>query len=253
VAGHNQVIKFGGEGGNAPGASGGGGAAFGPGAVGGPGGPVGRIELSGEAGKAPGAGGGGAGWLAPGSPLLTQGSRLLPTEGTAEFLGYDGQGGGDTTIGSAEGDVLLRAAGGKGALAGTGIRSTSEILAVSTLMLANSLDIQSNLAFVLGGGWEWYPILNFPTTVRFMVLMVLEASGVPTGEYAISLEARDPYDHVANRVTFAIGVTKPGDILRRSYSIPFEVTITSPGIWVFDAAHEGRQLSRILLHIKRSV
>src|ERR1022692_73236 len=45
VAGRDQVIKFGGEGGNAPGASGGGGAAFGPGAAGGPGGPVGRIDL----------------------------------------------------------------------------------------------------------------------------------------------------------------------------------------------------------------
>jgi hypothetical protein len=133
------------------------------------------------------------------------------------------------------------------------IRSTSDTLAVSTLMLANSLDIRNDLAFVLGGAWEWYSILNFPATVRFMVLMVLEASGVPAGEYGIRLEARDPYDAVANNVTFAVGITQPGDILRRSYSIPFEVAITSPGIWTFDALHEDRRLSRILLHIKRGV
>lgn len=253
VAGGNQVIKFGGEGGNAPGASGGGGAAFGPGAVGGPGGPVGRIDLGGEAGQEPGAGGGGSGWLAPDSPLLSQASSLSPTEGVAEFLGYDGPDGGDTTFGLADGTVMLRAAGGKGALAGTGIRSTSDTLAVSTLMPANSLDIRNDLAFVLGGAWEWYSILNFPATVRIVILMVLEASGVPTGEYTINLEARDPFDHVAGSVKFAIGVSQPGDILRRSFSVPFEVTITSTGIWSFSVLHGDRVLARIPLHFKRGV
>lgn len=253
VAGRDQVVKFGGEGGNAPGASGGGGAAFGPGAVGGPGGPVGRLELSGEPGRAPGAGGGGGVSLAPDSLRLSQGSSLPPSEGSADFLGFDAQDGGDTTIGPADGPVLLRAAGAKGALAGTGMRSKSDTLAVSTLMFANHLETRDGLAFVLGGAWQWWSILNFPATLNFPILMVIEASGVPIGEYAINVEARDPFDNLANSVRFVVGVTQAGDILRKSFAIAFEVTIISQGIWTFVVRHEGRELARIPLHIKRGV
>jgi len=120
-------------------------------------------------------------------------------------------------------------------------------------MFADSLQIRDKLVFMLGGAWEWYPILNFPATVTFMTLMVLEAGDVPIGEYSISLEARDPFDRTAGLVKFAIGITQPGDILRKSLSIPFNINVTLPGLWTICVLHEKRELACIPLHIKRGI
>ena len=146
-----ETIFVGGIGGLAPGASGGGGGAIGPGAIGGSGGPVGRIELDGLPGSAPGAGGGGGGVIAPDAILPT--TDPAATEGQGFSSGTDGQDGGATTI-SVDGVELLRAEGGEGGLAGTGVRRTDSRLAVSALMLVNYAEIREGLVSIVGGGWQ---------------------------------------------------------------------------------------------------
>lgn len=240
AAGRDQVIyKLGGEGGNAPGSSGGGGGAIGPGATGGPGGPVGRIDLSGTPGTAAGAGGGGGGHLAPTSDLLRP-ALLSPTEGIADFLGIDGSRGGDTTFGPDDEGVVVRAAGGKGGLAGSGERVRSDALSLSAMLFASSVEHRDGLAFILSGAWESLSSLNFPTSPRVVILLVFEAGGVPVGEYTIKVEARDPFDEVGGGLQFGLGVTKSGDILRKSVCISFEITASEPGLWSFVVLHGER-------------
>ena len=94
--------------------------------------------------------------------------------------------------------------------------------------------------------------MNFPVTdVRLLMLLVLEAGGVPVGEYTIKVQARDPFDEVAGIVQFGYGVSKSGDILRKSLQIPIRVTIPEPGVWTFVTLHEDRELGRIPLYFKR--
>jgi hypothetical protein len=252
AAGRDQTIfKLGGEGGNAPGASGGGGGVIGSG-TGGPGGSVGRIELSGTQGEETGAGGGGAGAISPESSLLHQ-SRLLPTEGISDFLGIDGGTGGDSWFGPGDDGRILRARGGEEGLAGTGKRVRSDELSLSAMLFANSLDHRDGLAFMLGGAWESLSSLNFPADVRIVMLLVLEAGGVPAGEYTIKVQARDPFDEIAGDVQFGYGISKSGDILRKSLQISFALTIPEPGVWTFVALHEERELRRVPLYFKRGV
>lgn len=251
AAGRDQtIINVGGKGGNAPGASGGGGGVIGSG-TGGPGGPVGRIDPSGKPGREPGSGGGGAGFVSPESPLLREGA-LSPTVGTSDLLGFDGGAGGDTTFGPADGGRIVTARGGEAGLAGSGKRIKSDRISLSAMMFASAIDHRDGLAFMLGAAWESLSALNFPfTDVWLLMLLVLEAGGVPVGEYTIKVQARDPFDEVAGIVQFGYGISKSGDILRKSLQIPIRVTIPEPGVWTFVTLHEDRELGRIPLYFKR--
>ena len=172
------IITVGGTGGSAPGASGGGGGAIGPS------GPVGRVDFDGTPGEAPGVGGGGAGTLAR-DAILRDTNAQQATEGKGFSLGVDAQDGGDTSF---TGDtVLVQARGGRGGLAGTGNRVTSDRLAVSALMLAEYVEA-SGLIYVARARWSNYSVLNLPTQVTLPVLLVIEAGGVPPGEYTVALE-----------------------------------------------------------------
>ena len=251
AAGRDQTLHVGGTGGNAPGASGGGGGVMGSG-TGGPGGPVGRIDLSGTDGAAPGAGGGAAGSISPAS-LIFQGNALSPTEGISDFLGFDGQPGGDTTVGPDDKGRIVRARGGQAGLAGSGKRTKSELISLSATVFANSIEVRNGLAFMLGGGWETYSFLNFPVDVHVPILLIVEAGGAPKGEYTIRVEVRNPYDDISASVQFGYGISKAGDILRNAISFGVNLTVTDPGVWTFVVLHEDRQLGHVPLYFKRGL
>jgi transcriptional regulator with XRE-family HTH domain len=250
-----EVINLGGEGGNAPSSGGGGGAAIGKGAKGGKGGSGGpiTINLRGESGRAPGAGGGGAGFIDPDSPLFWKGQGM-PTFGESSFLGLDGADGGDTTISSMDdGRVLLRAKGGQGAKAGTGIRSSSDKLAVSTLMLANYIEFQGSFGYVTGTGFSYYNVLNLKDPLALNGLLTLECGGAPPGEYGLTFEAVDPEDNVMSTITFVFQIIKAGDILRMMFKFSLSVVVNQFGMWTIVARHEERELARLPIVIKQGV
>jgi hypothetical protein len=202
-------LHVGGMGGSAPGSGGGGGGAIG-GGVGGPGGPGGpvaiapetKIVLEGQPGVAPGTGGGGAGVLLPGSVPKSSEAK----EGQGFSSGVDSPDGGASWIATQEGEVLAYAEGGKGVLAGTGIRLDTDRLAVSTLMLANAWELRDSFAYVLGGAWQSTSILNLGDSVCFPLLIVFEAAGMEEGEYTVGVEVRGPDGVRRVRITFPVTV-----------------------------------------------
>lgn len=244
-----ETIFVGGIGGLAPGASGGGGGAIGPGAIGGSGGPVGRIELDGLPGSAPGAGGGGGGVIAPDAILPT--TDPAATEGQGFSSGTDGQDGGATTI-SVDGVELLRAEGGEGGLAGTGVRRTDSRLAVSALMLVNYAEIREGLVSIVGGGWQSLSVLNLPAPVTFPVYVLFEAPGVGVGEYTAGVEVRGPDGTPRQRLSFPITVETAGKVVRipRCCSLTAEIDIF--GLWTLAVVTPDRELAHIDLLVKRT-
>ena len=248
------VVDLGGKGGNAPGSGGGGGGAIGKGAKGGRGGRGGpnRINLSGQPGSALGAGGGGAGSIDPDSPLFWKGEGT-PTFGEFSFLGLDGNDGGDTTISSADGRVLLRARGGQGGRVGTGVRSQSDMLAVSSLILANYVEFRGNFGYITGTGFTYYDVLNLKDPLNFSGLLALECGRAPVGEYALTLQALDPESNVMANATFVFKITKVGDILRILFKFTLPVAVNLFGMWTIIARHEDRELARLPVVIKQGV
>jgi len=241
------TITVGGTGGSAPLATGGGGGALGPGAVGGAGGSIGRIRLDGTPG-ASGAGGGGAGFMAPGA-IRRDRATSEPHEGKGFSSGMDGNRGNDTTVSLGD-EVLLRAAGGEPGLAGSGIRATSAKLTVSTLMLANYVETGS-VVYVARGGWQNYRVLNLPTQEIFPVLVIIEAGGVPPGEYTMTLEAVAPDRTARSRVSFPVTVEEAGDVLRIPRTCTLEPVIDAFGLWTVTASTPLGEVGRIDLLVGR--
>ena len=251
-----DTINLGAIGGQAPGAGGAGGTAIGRGAVAGQGGPGGPITINAAAGpgEAPGAGGAGGTWIDPESEIFWRGPGRTPTVGQAEYLGADGADGGDTTISRADTEeVLLRARGGVGGKAGTGIRSTSDKLAVSALALADYVEARNGFFYVCSGGFVHYNVLNLNDWLTFTGLMVLEGGGVPEGEYGVTVQALQPDGRIAQSVTLVLKISKPGDIMRMSFSFSLRAQVTAYGMWMIVVRHEGRELSRLPVAVQQGV
>jgi hypothetical protein len=249
------TLNLGGSGGQAPSAGGGGGAAIGSGAKGGAGGPGGptRINLRGNDGTAPGAGGGGAGYIDPDSPLFWHGGGQMPTFGESSFVGVDGQDGGDTTFGPVDDGKVVRAKGGIGGRVGSGDRSKSDKIVASSLMLANYVEFRDVFAYIIGAGFHFYNVLNLEDRLIFNGTGVLECGSVPVGEYALTVEAYDPENTVISAVTLVFRITQAGDILRIFFKFSLAATITMFGMWTIVLRHEGRELGRLPIVVKRGV
>jgi hypothetical protein len=149
-----------------PGAGGGGGGAVGPGAIAGDGGDGGDCVI-------------GAFDVEPGDQL----EIFVGAGGKAAVLPGQHAGSGEHSwvrLRSPDGLIkqFLLVAGGKGALSGKipdGYSTISQDdldsgFTISTLMLANSLDIRENLIFMLGGGWSKYTVPHMPIDVVWPVV-----------------------------------------------------------------------------------
>jgi hypothetical protein len=244
VSATNLIV--GGSGGSAPGASGGGGGAIGAGAVGGSGGRVGRIDLDGMPGRGPGAGGGGGGVLV--NETITWSSYELQTgsEGKGGVYGMDGTPGGATSFGK----YVVAPAGAPG-LSGSGVRSVSDALTVSSLLVGEYIYVRDGLVFTVAGGWQWVSVLNLPHRQILPVLIICEAGGVPPGDYTVRLEVRGPAKQVAGRAVFPLTVEEHGDVLRVPVVIPVSVEWTTYGKWTVIASSDAAELARHDLIVKR--
>lgn len=246
-----HTIQIGGSGGLLGGGGGGGGVVGTGTSIGGRGGEgeIPRIELAGQPGKFPGAGGGGGGVLMPGTvePPPRKG-----TEGRGYIAGIDGAPGGDTTV-EFDGKVVLRAEGGKGGLAGSGIRLTSDRLGVSTLLVADYVRIQpSNLATLVDAGWVSVSVLNLPATVTFPVCTLFEAGGVGVGEYTVIYEVISPNGEVRTTVSVAVGVERTGDLVRIPFTVALTPSIDEFGIWRIAVRSELASMATLDVMIKRT-
>ena len=250
-----DIINLGGQGGQAPGAGGSGGSSIGRGAIGGPGGSGGPItfNLGGLPGAAPGAGGGAAGGVDPESRLFWRAPGRTPTVGLYEYLGTDGQDGGDSSFGPDDTGRVVKARGGLGARAGSGVRSRSEELAVSSLVLANHVEIQGALFSLLSGGFAHYNAVNLNDPLTFIGLVVLEGGGVPEAEYGLTVEALGPDGSIEKSITFVFKISKPGDILRVSFQFSISVQVKQFGMWAIVARHEDRELARLSVAIQQGI
>ena len=169
----------------------------------------------------------------------------MPTFGSFSFLGIDGNDGGDTTFGPAGGEPLLRAKGGKGGLVGTGKRSVSEKVIVSSLLLANYVEFREIFGYITGACFQHYNILNLGDNHSFTGIAVLEFGGTPTGEYGITVAALDPENREVSSVKFAFNVSKAGDILRIACKFSVRVTVKMFGMWTIAVRHGSKDLARL--------
>jgi hypothetical protein len=250
-----ETINLGAQGGQAPSAGGAGGTAIGRGAIagrGGPGGPI-TFNLGGLPGEAPGAGGGGASLIDPESELLWRGPGRTPTIGQHEYLGIDSRGGGDTTISDAEGNVLLRAKGGQAALACSGVRSTNDKFTVSSLLLANHIEIIGAYFSLLSGGFAHHNVLNLNDHLTFVGLTIFEGGGVQEGEYAFTIQIRAPDGTIANTATHAFRIVRAGDINRIILQFSMPIQVYAFGLWTIVVLHNNRVLMHLPIAIQQGI
>ena len=258
IAGDVGVFQVGGQGGSAPGAGGGGGGVIGSGS-GGPGGPGGsmviaddaRIEIHGTHATDPGSGGGGGGAVAPGSirrPL----EAITAVLGSGYSEGTDGGPGGDTWISDDKGNILVHAAGGKAGLSGTGVRSSTDQLGVSVLMIVEYVRAQEGLVNIIGGGWSWISVLNLNDSLNIAVLITFEAGNTEPGEYTAAIEVYGPDDQRKTVLEFPVTVVTKGDVVRiqRICSVP--ITVDAFGKWRITVVSLDRKLASLDMIIKRT-
>lgn len=228
-----EVINLGGQ-------QGGGGGAIGVGAFGGPGGDSIRINLD---GVSPGGGGGalvGAGRTPP--------DAVRAKEGKGFSSGTDG---GDTTVTDGDGNVLLAAKGGSAAGSPYELRTTTDALQLSSLLVCNAVDIRDGLLFVMGGAWQSYSVVNTPAQVGLSVVLVLESGGVVPGHYSVTVSATSPSGKSAGQTGFPVVVEEQGDILRIVRVASLLLAVDEYGLYRITASTEVAELGSIDLAIKR--
>jgi hypothetical protein len=217
---------------NLGGGLGGGGGAIGTGAVGGRGGNVTRFpELAPPARP---------------TPATDQGST---TRGLGFSEDYDGQPGGLTAVVLSD-EVLLAAGAGGPGFAGTGVRSTTDLLSVSTVMLVNAVENVNGLLYILGGGWEFYSVSELPCETRFCLLLTIEAGGVPKGEYTIHVAIMAPGGAQLTRQSFPVTVTEPGTMLRITRYVALPVRLEQPGIHTIAVSSESASLAALPVSVE---
>ncbi|WP_350280462.1 hypothetical protein [Kribbella sp. HUAS MG21] len=203
---------------------GGGGGAIGAGAYGGQGGNITIADLN--------------------TPTRTpQTDAAQPDVGDGFSEGFDGQDGGTSSFGS--GSTLLAAGGGGGGFVGTGNRSTTDRLRVSTLVLVNAVEHREGLVSILGGAWDKVVIEQLPAQGSIYALAVIEAGGAPQGEYGIHIAAFGPNGTRLARVSFPVTVTQPGQVLRFKRHVALDLDLTQQGIHTVTVDSDISELARI--------
>jgi hypothetical protein len=171
------------------------------------------------------------------------------TEGRAYIAGRDGADGGDTVFTS--GDFELRAPGGKGGLAGSGDRKLTELLRVSSLMLANYATVDRGLVHILNGAWQNTCVVLIPSQITLPVLAVIEAGGVDAGEYTVTFEAHNPSGETRATASFAFVVEQQGDLVRLPWAVGLDVQVDELGLWQVTVRSDKEQLGSIDVMIKQ--
>ncbi|WP_157186133.1 hypothetical protein [Nocardia jiangxiensis] len=165
--------------------------------------------------------------------------------------GVDGQPGGDTTFSAPDVTILFSAPGGQAGLAGTGVRLTSDLFSLSTVMLCNYVEISNSLGYVVGAGWQSVRVLNIGDMRTFPIFMIIEAGGVPAGEYTIHADAWSPLGSRVGRTSFPITIEKAGDLIRIPRCVNLNARVDATGLWDIAISSDLEELARIRVMVKR--
>jgi hypothetical protein len=279
-------VSLGGEGGKAPGAGGGGGGAFGSDAYGGGGGSGGNIFfLDGQSAEVPGAGGGGGGAVgeaAVGGAGGGGGEHIecwgkvedLPGRILEINLGRagrgteygDGEDGEDSVINVLKDDgskvELLRAKGGKGGRSGwtlkrpqqqAAMESSSDRLWISSALLANYAEIRDGLIHTIGCGWDSYTVHSLPCYLGGYFVFVIELGETTVGcKYELLVRFLDADSLVIGQVAVAVEKNNSSRVVRHSMTIPFQIEVTTPGIWTAQVLLGNDELVGVPFDIRQS-
>lgn len=278
-------ISLGGEGGKAPGAGGGGGGAFGSDAQGGDGGSGGNIFfLDGQSAEVPGAGGGGGGAIGDGAvggegggggeyvsatfradDLADQLEIIVGRAGRVLESG-DGEDAEDSVINVLQDDgnkvELLRAKGGKGGRSGwtlkqqqqqAAMESSCARLWISSALLANYAEIRDGLIHTLGCGWNSYTVHSFPCYLGGYFVFVIEMGEAAVGsKYELLVRFLGVDSSVIGQAAVAVERNNSSEIMRHNMTIPFQIEVTTPGIWTVQVLIGDDELVRVPFEIRQS-
>lgn len=245
VAIHNSEIHLGGQGGQAPGAGGGGGGAISPNARAGDGGGGGEIVS-------------GILTLEPGDTIqvdIGQGGK------GASLPGQHASDGEDTVLRVLSSDGLLkqvvRAKGGAGAKSGkldphmTAITQADldNGFSISSLFLANAVDIRDGVLSVLGAGWCNYNTALLPCDVIWNVVCTATwKKHMPSKSIGLQLCVLDPEGKETSRLALEL----PPPTLANSnwhWVSPIGTTLDSAGIWTVRIQSGEFLLSQIEVNV----
>jgi hypothetical protein len=179
-------------------------------------------------------------------------ASTMPMIGTLLFEGFDGQPGGTTSIGKADGSVIIAAGGGGPGFVGTGNRSISDRLGVSALMFADYVHTYaSGVCSVIHGGLGGIVVESFPAGIP-AALIVCEAGGVPVGEYAVHVTLRSPSGARVARSTLVFTVEVAGELCRSPFYVPLVGEVTDVGLHQLEVASDLRELHSISLFVRQA-
>lgn len=135
----------------------------------------------------------------------------------------------------------------------SGNRSTSKYIEVSTLTLANAVELHGLYFSLLSGGFNHYSVLNLNDDIIMIGMLVLEAGGVQAGEYGFTIQAVTAEGDIAGSIRPVYKIVKPGDILRINTWFRFNVRVTNYGMWAIIVRHEERILTRLPIAIQQGI
>ena len=135
----------------------------------------------------------------------------------------------------------------------SGNRLTSGSLRLSALLVDRSAQISGGLVSLTGGGWSFVALRTVPARVDFPVTCLVEAGGVPAGEYTLVFELLNPSWKPRTRRSLAVAVDVSGDLLRIPLAFDLPATIDAFGIWRIVVRSDIAELGAIDVLVKRDI
>ena len=130
-------------------------------------------------------------------------------------------------------------------------RLTSDCLRLSALLVDQTAQISGGLLSLTGGGWSFVALRTIPAQLDFPVACLVEAGGVPAGEYTLVFELLNPSWQPRTRRSLALAVDLAGDLLRIPLAFDLPATIDAFGIWRIVVRSDLAELGAIDVLVKR--
>lgn len=133
----------------------------------------------------------------------------------------------------------------------SGNRLTSGSLRLSALLVDQSAQISGGLLSLTGGGWSFVALRTIPAQVDFPVACLVEAGGVPVGEYTLVFELLNPSWKPQTRRSLAVAVDLSGDLLRIPLAFDLPATVDAFGIWRIVVRSDLAELGALDVLVKK--
>ncbi len=195
------------------------------------------INLGGGGGNAPGAGGGGGGAIGPGA--------IGGLGGPGGLINLDGQAGQTPGAGGGGGGS---AAGIQGRAADS--RDLASGLRITTLLLANSVEIHNGLLYLMGAGWVDYSAVTLPCETVWPLVCTISLRDIePTAIKFVAI-VTDPSGQALQPHDFTVTVHTKARVNRVHNLILLPVTIDKIGLWSVAIKSGTYELAQLSVEVK---